>query len=258
MASYTSGTGPSHAEEAGSVSESYDDLRGFMKASVTLRCAWGDRHNLVADVVGGRRQWPGGAANVIPVATTASIQPVMSPDDPAVDGSVIKYLEALVTINYTTEVTEVVTESIEPTTEFVTLDHRFFRWGSGSGMWLREEEAPGLLVRGINFVRNELEVTSIHDDTYDKIGSVNNAPIVTTILGRTFATETLLYAPPTINYSKDSAGVTKFQVTKKFTFNQNGWNKYFRPFTNSWEFIYPAGGASPHKSYPPADLSNLF
>ncbi len=248
------------AEEAGSCSESYDDDRGIMKASVKLRCAWTNRHLLVADVCGQRLAWPKGAAGLVPKAATASIEPVLTPGDPnSSDQQELIYGQALVTINYTTAIVDVVSESIEPYTEFITLDHRNFRWGSGSGTPLREEESPGRLVRGINFVRNELDKTGTLDYTLlSLIGAVNAAPVTGSIINMTFPANTLLYAPPSISYKKDSTGTVKFDLTKKFTYQQAGWNAYFRPSVGAFQRIYVAGASVPYDSYPVADLSGLF
>ncbi len=246
-------------EEAGTVSENYDDPRGVMKASVQLRCAWEDRHALVADICGNRLPWPKGAAGAVPTAATAAIVPVLTPGSPnAADGQEVIYGEALVTINYTTEFVDVVSEAIEPTTEFLTLDYRYFRWGSGSGLPLREEEAPGKLVRGINFVRNEIDKTSLPANLLSFIGHCNVAPVTGSILGLTFPAQTLLYAPPSINYKKDSSGAVKFDITKKFTFNEQTWNKFFRPQVGVYQQIYAAGSATPYNNYPVSDISGLF
>lgn len=247
------------AEEAGSVSENYDDARGVMKASVQLRCAWADRHDLVADICGNRLAWPKGAAGLVPTAATAGIVPVMTPGTPeAGDQQEVIYGEALVTINYTTEFVDVVSEAIEPTTEFLTLDYRGFRWGSGSGLQLREEEAPGKLVRGINFVRNEVDKTSLPSNLLSFIGHCNQSAVVGSILNLTFPAETLLYAPPSINYKKDSSGAVKFDITKKFTYNEQTWNKFFRPQIGVYQRIYAAGSSTPYYNYPVSDISGLF
>lgn len=238
-------------EVAGSPSENYDDPRGVMKASVQLQCAWSDRHALVRDICGNRLDWPHSTGGPVPKAATASIAPMLTPDSPAADGQSIKYGQALVTINYTTEIVDLITEAIEPTAEFITLDYRRFRWGANDGPVLTEDEAPGLLVRGINFVRTELQVQlPIPDAVFDLVGYVNSDPYSGSVIEKTFAAETLLYAPPSINVGFNSSGQHSAQVTKKFTYKPQGWNKFFRPLTNSWVDIYVAGGAI-FKSYTP-------
>lgn len=247
------------AEESKSMQESYDDDKGIMKASVVLRCAYEDRHLLVADVCGTRLPWPKGAAGAVPRALTAAIVPVETPSSTvATANGLIAYEEALVTVNFTTEIKDVASESIEPTIEFLTLDHRNFAWGSGNGQPLTEEEAPGRLVRGINFVRTEYDQTLLPAELLSLIGSVNDAAVTGSILSLTFATETLLYAPPSITYKQDSTNTVKFEVVKKFTYNQNGWNAYYRGSSASFQRIYRRGSSTPYNNYPVADLSTLF
>jgi hypothetical protein len=253
------------AEEVGTAIEDYDDELGLMTARVVLRCAYADRHLLVASICGARLQWPKGAAGVVPRAGQASIVPVVTPNPAGATSTdeVITYGQALVTITYSTKNEEDVTEEIEPQAEFLTLDHRRFRWGphnvSNPPAPLREEEAPGYIVRGLNLVRTERDVSNpIHEDHYDLIGYVNEDPYVSSLLTRTFDAETLLFQPPTIHYKKDSSGQEKWDLTKKWSIKPQGWNTFFRAATNSWAHIYVAGSTEIYKPYVPGDFSNLF
>lgn len=254
------------AEEADTQQESYDEATGLMSASVTLRCAYSSRHALVADICGSRKSWLKGAAGVVPKAASASIKPVLSPDQTmAVDGQLLVYLEALVTINFNTKITELASESIEPTAEFLTLDHKWFRWGPipGSGFpdynVLREEEAPGRLMRGINYVRNDIDVTGpLSSSLTDLVGYCNADTVSWSLLGFTSPPETLLYSPPAINYKYDSTGNIKFNVTKKFTYKPEGWNVYYRAATGNFQPIYIAGTVTPYKSYPPSVFGGVL
>jgi hypothetical protein len=168
-------------------------------------------------------------------------------------------LEALVTISYSTKITDSITEELEPTAEFQTLDHRWFRWGSATGDSLREEEAPGRLQRGFNYTISQVDMTPPLAASYVAlIGSVNNAAFTSPRLGFQFAAETLLYAPPSISRKTNSAGVVKLDVTRKFTYNPNTWNKFFRAKTGTWDFLYLAGSATPFKPYPTANLTPVL
>lgn len=246
------------AEEHDSVTENYDDERGLMSASVTLRCAWADRHNLVTDICGNRRAWIKGSAGQAPVAGSAAIKPAGSIGSPGFSQQEIVYAEALVTINFSTKVVDVFSESLEPTAEFVQLPYQLFRWGSGTGALLQEQEAPGKLIRGLNIVRNEYNLTSLDPDLIALVGSVNDESYSSSLLGLSFDAETLLYNPPNVQYKKDSTGVVKYDVTKRFTINPNGWNKYFRGFSGNYQRIYLAGSSDPYESYPVVDLSGLL
>lgn len=257
------------AEMAGTMTENYDDNQGLMKASVQLKCAYADRHALVASICGARLPWPKGAAGVVPLAQTAQIVPFLEPGVATLD-ELIQYGSALVTINYSTEIVELASESIEPYAEFQTLDHRWFWWGpagvAGSGSSatiipdpLREEEAPGRLNRGINYVRTDIDVAGpLSSSLTDLVGYVNSDPVTWSLLGFTSAPETLLYSPPQINYKIDSTNVIKFTVVKKFTYNPNGFNTYFRGKTGAWSPIYVAGTSTPYLSYPPTTFGGVL
>lgn len=246
------------AEEFGTRHENYDDELGLMSAEVTLRCAYSDRHLLVADVCGNRRAWPEGAAGVTPLATRAGIVPAMNKNNTS--GQAIRSLDALVTIFYTTKITDVISESLEPTAEFATLDHRWFRWTSGSSKdVLREEEAPGLLKRGLNLVRHTYNVLPpLSTDLITLPGSTNLNPYVSAILELTFATDTLLFGTPIINRKVDSSNQVKYDIEKKFTYNPNFWNTFFRSKTGQFENIFIAGSGTPYTPYPLDDFSNIL
>lgn len=245
-------------EVVGTVVERYDDARGYMTASVTLRCAWADRHALVGEIVGERHAWIKGSASVAPLAMTAAIEPVVSPGSPGTAQQEVVYSHANVTINYSTLIADNFTESLEPTAEFVKLPHYLFRWGAGNGDPLREEEAPGKLIRRINLRRTELNIAVIPPATFTLVGHTNSSPYSSPILGRTFGPETLLYAPPVATFKRDSAGVIKFDLTKNFTINEDGWNTYYRGFTGTYQKIHRAGVGTPHNSYPVSDLSPVL
>lgn len=243
-------------EILGTAQESYDDSRGILKASVQLRVPYAQRHLLVAEMIGGLLPWPKGSVGIAPVAKTAAIVPETSVAASNDDGY-IDYEAALVTINFSTEFSEVFSESLEPTAEFITLDHRWFRWGAPDGEVMKEEEAPGYLVRGINFCRTDYKLSSVATPVIALTGFVNEADISSSMLGITFQEETLLYAPPTVTHKYNSSGVSEFEITKKFTWKPEGWNKFFRSKTGTWSSIYLAGGAE-YKPYVPDDLSVLL
>lgn len=246
------------AEEHGTATENYDEETGLLSAEVTLRCDYGDRHSLCADICGNRRPWPKGGFGLVPRAAKASIRMDQSAYD--VIGQTLRSYHALVTVYYSTKNEDIVTESLEPTTEFITLDHRMFRWNSGSGDPLSEEEAPGRLVRYINFVRTEMYVQPPLDpNLLALMGTVNNATITSELLfGLSFAAQTLLFSPPTINRKISALGAQQYDMVKKWTYNPAGWNKYRRTKTGNYEQIYIANSSTVYNSYEPMDHSSLL
>lgn len=256
MSDYSSAC-PNH-EEINSAREEYDEERGLMSASVTLRCAYTDRHTLAGDICGHLRAWPKGAAGLVPLARGASIVPAANMSGNVTVGEQLLPFDALVTVHYTTKNQEVVTESYEPYTEFITDDYRLFAW-SGSGRPLREDEAPGQQVRGINFVRNELFVLPpLPAALIDLVGSVNQAPYFSTFMNRLFGPETLLYFPPSLNRKFSSIGDVKYDITKKFGVKPQGWNTYWNAQDQAWERIVYLRTGAPYDSYPLADLSPVL
>lgn len=246
-------------EEDGSRQESFGEQSS--EGSITLRCPWANRGALVADILGNRRAYPGWpVGGRIPQASQASIVPAGDKDNWTTTGSNQAFVpnEALVTIRYTTLVVDLITESLEPTAEFIQLDHKMFRWGAANGDPLKEGEAPGYLLRGLNWVRSKQDQsTPPGADFLLAVGHCNQSSVTSSLLGFTFDVETLLYNPPTLERVLKSDGTAKYSYTTKFTYKPEGWNQYFRAKTQTWEKIYIAGSGE-YKSYPTTDLSVLI
>lgn len=247
------------AELPESTQEDYDDENGLMSASVQLRCAYADRHKVAGDICSNRRQWPKGAFGLVPKAVRASIKPEMNTPASFVPGSQMFIPStALVTVYYSTKTADIITESLEPTAEFVTLDHRLFAWGSATGDAAKEEEAPGLLVRGMNLVRTSYFVQPPLDSNLTAmVGFVNDGAFSSTLLTLTFDVETLLFGPCVVNRKLNSNGVQQFDVTKRWTYKPQGWNVYYRARDNAWQRLFVRGG-SQFDSYPLGDMTSLL
>jgi len=250
------------AELPETANEEYDDENGLMSASVTLRCDYGDRHTVAGDICANRRQWPKGSFGLVPRASRASIKAEMNLDavaTAAAGGQLWVPKTALVTVYYSTKTADIITESLEPTAEFLTLDHKQFAWGSGNGDALLEEEAPGFLVRGIGFVRTSYYVQPPLDGNLLALnGFINENPFSSTLLTLTFDAQTLLFCPPVVNRKVNSNGLQQFDVVKKWVYKPQGWNVYYRARDNAWLNIYLRGAGTPHQSYPVGDISSLL
>lgn len=244
---------PSYAcsEEHGTVKEDVQD--SGTTCSVTLRTAWSLRHSLVYDIVGNRRPWPHTSWPVQPLASQAAIVP----DKTAytTSGQSCTYIDALVTITYSTYILDICAESLEPTAEFLTLDWKRFRWGAKNGDPLLEKEAPGKLVKGLNLVRQLFNRTPpLSTSLLTLMGSSNQAAYTSALLGLTFAKETLIYQPPSLQRTIKTNGDMRFNLTLKFSYKPEGWNKYWRAKSQTWEEIFDVDTGL-YKCYPPADYS---
>lgn len=240
-------------EEYGTATENAG-LKDGVSASVVLRCAYADRLALMDDLLGFPRVWPRSGYTLPPSAISCACKPDLTKYTQS--SQEIVYEEALVTVNYSTEVQDLVSESLEPTQEFITLDYRRFCWGSPNGPNLIEGEAPGKLIRGLNIVRTLYKKTTVPAAVLATTG-VNNVAYSSNLLGLTFPSETLLYEPGNLSRTFTTLGTEGFTVTVKFSYRQHGWNKFWRADTQQWTRIYLRGGAQ-YNSYPLVDYSSLL
>lgn len=244
------------SEEHKTVNEGFD-LETGANASVVLRCAWIDRYALVDDLLSNSRIYPGMAGfTVAPRAQTCAIT-----GDDATTLSVaqsLEYGDALVTVNYGTKIVDKIAESLEPTVEFLKQDHKRFRWGSATGDPLTEGEAPGRQMRGLSLVRTLYDLAAMPAAVLTAYGGVNSAAYTSALLGFTFAIETLLYQPPQLNHIIRTAGTAGWNLTLKFHYNPNGWNKYWRAKSQAWEKIYLVDPAGEYKNYPATSFASLL
>jgi hypothetical protein len=229
-------------------------LTGF-SASVSLKCTWADRFALIDDLISNERSWPYFAPAK---ARQASITPVYAKYTTATGSQTCEYEDAIVSVNYSTEADrDLVSESIEPTAEFRLLDYRNYRWSAANGLLLNENEAPGQLIRGINIVRTLYNRPFVPSSLLLLPGTVNLAAYSSTLLGLTFAPETLLFGIQPITRSIKLSGSTGYNVTIKMSYKAATWNKFWNQKTNSYEPIYEYGGAVV-KPYTPTSFSDFL
>lgn len=243
-------------EEYGSVSEQYTPKSA--QCSVTLRVPWSDRYNVVNDLINNQYEWP--QVDNEAFVSSVAVRPVLTKYTES-DGAII-YEEALITVQYSTDDAQVrdesgnrFSESIEPHSEFITLDHKRFRWGSASGEPLEENEAPGRIVRGFSLVRTLYAVPSISSTILSLPGCVNNAQYISAVLGLTFPAETLMFGDPVISRTVVLGGSSSWDVTLRFSFKPDGWNKFWRSQSQAYEQIYDVQGSAVYKNYPLANFS---
>jgi len=243
-------------EEHGTARENFGE--DATECDVVLRCDWADRYLLVADLLDNRRAWPNLSAWTYPPrAVTCAGQPVKSSYTES--GQQCVYTDYLLAVRYSTDAEEdLVAETVEPTAEFITQDYRRFRWGSAAGTPILEAEAPGKLLHGLNLVRQIFKWSSPLPGTLlTCVGGVNNAAYVSALLNLTFATETLLFQPPTLNRTVTTAGAKAWNATMKFSYKPDNWNKFWRAATEDFERMYDYYGGQ-YDSYPQVDFSDFL
>lgn len=243
-------------EVFGSAVETCDIFSGF-SASVRLRCAWSDRQALIDDLLSTPRAWPK-SSGLTPYCVHASA--VAEEMVYTQNGQGISYNEkAVVTAEYNTTIIDVASESIEPCIEAIPLPFTRFNWTGQGGALLQEGEAPPLILRSLNLVRTRYRLAAIPTDILAATGCVNNADYVSDVLGGlVFPAETLLFLPADVQRSFTNFTSNGYTLTLKFSYKQQGWNKYWRAATAGWESIYLNNASSRYLSYPLYDFSPFF
>ena len=183
-----------------------------------------------------------------------------------------RYVYAQVTISYETPSYELgadvdtvyVSESLEPASEFLTMKTEGL--GYSDGVALDDGEAPGKIIRMMDWVYTIHELNEIPPEIIVYPGFVNLFPVESKSLGLTFPIGTLLFGNPSLERKYTSDGATAWTVTLRFTYRPNGWNYFPRVVSAggnlSWQAIYPVtsgvvvGGAI--NFYPFADFSNII
>jgi hypothetical protein len=248
------------AEEHLTRRENYDVEAGIA-ASVTLRCAYANRHALAQDLLVNRRAWPFGGFAFPPRASSCAILPNAS-SQYTQDGQAAAYnQDALVDVAYTVnkggEDEDLVSESLEVAVEFITQSHKKFSWGNAAGDPLLENEAPGKQRHGIKLVRTLYQVPEpIPSSILDLVGQVNDDDYVSPLLGLTFPEETLLFTLPGLSRTIRMDGSSGVNVTLGLEYMKDGWNKHWRAKTGLFESIFNKDLNQVHKNYPPADFSD--
>jgi hypothetical protein len=236
-------------------------------ASVQLMCPWALRHAVARDLLPQvnwplvqRRYWPHGDYAKQPYAQRVSIKPFEAVGYQA--GQALDYDLALLTVQYErmsdTEPEDLVSESLEPTAEFMVQDHKRFTWGSASGDALEENEAPGKLVLGMNLIRTYYKVDIIPPQVLSCFGAVNAQAYTSAGLGLTFPKESLLYCPPMLERTLTTEGSDGWNITLKFQVKPDGWNRFWRAKTETWEKIWDTEKEEAHNSYPLKDFAALL
>lgn len=233
------------------------DINTGKNASVVLRCAWADREALMSDLLSTPRGWPN-TSGVIPYAYSASsFPPPNASYTTDGNGQLCIYDEALVQVNYSTQIVDTASESIEPYLEYEDIDHRLLHWSAGTGEVLLSSESPPLLMRGLNITRTRYRLATIPAEVLTCVGKVNVAVYTSSLLGLTFAAETLLFQPGGINRTFTNFGTLGWTLSLKLSYKPETWNKFRRMSDGTWNKVYWANGTQ-FRAYPTGNFAALL
>ena len=216
------------------------------KATVTLICAWADRYNLAteqADYLLYPRQ-PYTLARVKSISITPFTRSLGA--DPTWYCN--DYEQAKIVTEYSFDAetpqkngADLWSESLEPTAEMQTLPPVNLYWASGKQLSTDGSPYPTKLLPGFDYVMTHYNLASIPAAVLGiEPGSCNNADFTSYTLGLTFPTQTLMFNPAHTERRVNMGSSTSlnWNVTYRFTYRKNGWNKYWNNTSQAWKNIY--------------------
>lgn len=254
-----------YAEEHGSPNESWTDTG--VNATRVLRCDWADRHDNVTYFLG--RNYPYIDENVVKdiKCIRAGIAP--APGKQLGAGIYTAYDHALITLEYESgQPVDDLSETIEANAEFITSPIAGLKWASTGGDAVTTAEAPGMLLRGFDYVITRYKRTEIPLGILELHGAVNSSTITPRTQGLThlnFPPETLLFQPPTISRVTTTTEWGLWDITYRFSYRPSwngtdakGWNWFWRAKTQKFEKMIREETGTQFKLYQPKDFNFVF
>lgn len=245
-------------ELGGFPAESWDLAEGGSTATREFKVPWSLRYDALTEIV---------ESPIYPYigsglrAKTVSIMPYdgIRTAELIPGTGLANYSTARITVEYGTnapETDDLISEVFEPTAEFITLDPIDFEWSDMTA--LKDGEAPGKLLRGLDYVLTIHSTLVIPSAILTLPGNVNDVDITATTLGLTFEAETLLYQPPKVDRTISINGSPAWKLVHRFSHRGTGWNKFWRADTQEFDTLITKSGGLPYKNYPLGDFSPLF
>lgn len=245
----------------------------------TLQCDWNDRLQLYRLLMQGIGQpYPH-----FPMARVRQVDIAPFDGRQRGTGSLASYDKALLTVRYETPQRgsvdasgssgggggagsgsgQLVSERLQGGAEFITLPvedgdgNPLFRWSTADGDPLSPAEAPGKIIRTLDYTITRYEIPSIPADAYSLMNTVNESAVTALLLGVTFPAGTLLYQLPEQSRVITTEGVQAWTLTQSFSFRPDGWNKFWRVKTGTFEPLWSVGLGAEYQNHPPSDFTLL-
>ncbi len=239
------------AEVDGSPTERITE-RGF-EATRILTCKWSDRIKLAGELRGSFNQGINLVTRVIghrypdklnAIAMDVSIKPFHKLNKPQASGSTalneydeVNGAELTVLYRIPDGLDEpspdqdpqdiFITENLEPSAEFLTIptEKLFFDTGAAEPI----DASPAFILVAIDWVYTIHNLKKVPPGTFDLIGKSNKLAHESKKFERTFAPETLLFNPPSLDPRINTDGEQRYTITYRMTHRPVGWNKKLKP-----------------------------
>jgi len=265
--------GITYEEDVNSPIEQYSE--GDARITRTLRCAWEDRHSLAKELLGyvhGTLLYPphsydGGDGTLSGIyARECTIRPTLTKGTIADETAYRDQIAELTVVYRASTViypgtgpidigpgtdTVIVEESLEPSVEFLTLPTKDIYIG-GTPVEDTGIATPAKAIQMVDWVYTMYHRWFLPSTFFTMTGKVNSAAVASrTLYDATgapyvFGAETLLCNPPSARREHYSSGVSLWTVTFRFTYRQDGWNKfpYWNTTTNAltWDNLKDGDG----------------
>jgi hypothetical protein len=137
-----------------------------------------------------------------------------------------------------------VTESLQPTTEFITIPGTLY-WDDAQAEPLDTNEMPGMVIKSLEWVVTYHDVRKVGAAFFDLLdGNISTTAHTSPKYNRSFAAKTLLYASCETSPRNNTAGDSTDDVTCHFLWRPDTWHKWPRPGTSgaTWSYIYDENG----------------
>lgn len=221
-------------------------LRWQFRAVRILECAWTDRAALIADLM----TQAGGSyphADGTEYAYARSIKP-LGFGQTGGTATLISYDKAAVEVFYSTEGPRwingtYIDESMAPQQFWVHPPGGKLYW-SNDDLLTDEERTTPIPFLGWEWNLTLGRLLTLPTTSQSYFGTCNNAAKSCYYLGLQFATQTVLYGPPTISSHSEMGGGTRYTAHYSHAIRPHGWNKFWHSKTAAWEYLYLAKNAT--------------
>jgi len=140
------------------------------------------------------------------------------------------------------DITKSLSESLEPNVEAMKLPYEKFVWSS-DGAPIKASECPFTYVHRMSYVLTRHYQVSVPEEAVTFVGKISSEQMSPVMMPAVvFPAKTLKFEPPSIDLSTDPDGNTRYDVTYRFQYKEEGWDKFYRADTQAYDTIRPSAG----------------